>query len=199
MSKLTGKQELFCLEYLVDLNATQAATAAGIEYTTKIPRGFYVYALACPIRNDVFYVGKGSGDRMLMHFKERSRINERKHARLDIIRASGLNVRYLVLADRLGEAEAYELEREFIAALPGLTNIADGGTATLREPYLSPAAKWVRLRQGAMAEENRDLINGGLTTSEVKQLAEDYLYMEPWNIKLPPDRSIAEILKRYAR
>ena len=36
MSKLTAKQEAFCREYLIDLNATQAAIRAG--YSTKTAR-----------------------------------------------------------------------------------------------------------------------------------------------------------------
>tara|TARA_R110000764_G_scaffold72464_3_gene148638 strand:+ start:9938 stop:10411 length:474 start_codon:yes stop_codon:yes gene_type:complete len=34
MTKLTDKQELFCNEYLIDLNATQAATRAGYSKNT---------------------------------------------------------------------------------------------------------------------------------------------------------------------
>ena len=33
-SKLTAKQELFCIEYLIDLNATQAAIRAGYSVKT---------------------------------------------------------------------------------------------------------------------------------------------------------------------
>ena len=34
MSKLTNKQEMFCKEYLIDLNATQAAVRAGYSVKT---------------------------------------------------------------------------------------------------------------------------------------------------------------------
>lgn len=34
MAKLTDKQEMFCVEYLIDLNATQAATRAGYSKLT---------------------------------------------------------------------------------------------------------------------------------------------------------------------
>ena len=34
MTKLTGKQEMFCKEYLIDLNATQAAIRAGYSKNT---------------------------------------------------------------------------------------------------------------------------------------------------------------------
>ncbi len=39
MSKLTAKQDLFCKEYLVDLNATQAAVRAGYSERTAKSQG----------------------------------------------------------------------------------------------------------------------------------------------------------------
>lgn len=39
MSKLTAKQELFCKEYLIDLNATQAAIRAGYSKNTACAIG----------------------------------------------------------------------------------------------------------------------------------------------------------------
>lgn len=39
MTKLTDKQELFCLEYLKDLNATQAAIRAGYSQKTANEQG----------------------------------------------------------------------------------------------------------------------------------------------------------------
>ncbi|MDD2857778.1 MAG: terminase small subunit [Candidatus Nanopelagicales bacterium] len=38
-AKLTPRQELFCREYLVDLNATQAATRAGYSAKTALQQG----------------------------------------------------------------------------------------------------------------------------------------------------------------
>lgn len=46
MSKLTPKQELFCNEYLIDLNATQAAIRAG--YSEKTARSTACEYLAKP-------------------------------------------------------------------------------------------------------------------------------------------------------
>ena len=40
MAKLTDKQEMFCLEYLVDLNATQAAIRAGYKETSAKEQGY---------------------------------------------------------------------------------------------------------------------------------------------------------------
>jgi phage terminase small subunit len=46
MAKLTAKQELFCLEYLIDLNATQAAIRAG--YSEKTAKDIACENLAKP-------------------------------------------------------------------------------------------------------------------------------------------------------
>lgn len=40
MAKLTAKQEAFCLEYLIDLNATQAAIRAGYSEKTASETGY---------------------------------------------------------------------------------------------------------------------------------------------------------------
>ena len=40
LKKLTPKQELFCLEYIVDLNATQAAIRAGYSKKTAKEMGY---------------------------------------------------------------------------------------------------------------------------------------------------------------
>jgi phage terminase small subunit len=50
MSKLTNKQEMFCLEYLIDLNATQAAIRAG--YSGKTARDIACENLAKPNINE---------------------------------------------------------------------------------------------------------------------------------------------------
>jgi len=39
MAKLTAKQEMFCREYLIDLNATQAAIRAGYSEKTAVVIG----------------------------------------------------------------------------------------------------------------------------------------------------------------
>lgn len=39
MGKLSAKQEIFCREYLVDLNATQAAIRAGYSEKTAVKQG----------------------------------------------------------------------------------------------------------------------------------------------------------------
>ncbi len=47
MGKLTDKQEMFCVEYLIDLNATQAAIRAG--YSTKTAQAIGAENLTKPL------------------------------------------------------------------------------------------------------------------------------------------------------
>ncbi len=72
-NKLTNKQEMFCREYLIDLNGTQAAIRAGYSVKTPPKGKYYTYALVCGIRGDVFYIGKGKGARVYSHQKNRNK------------------------------------------------------------------------------------------------------------------------------
>ena len=63
MSKngLTDKQKRFVDEYLIDLNATQAAIRSGYSedefFCKKEGRGYYVYFLIDSRNGQIFYVG----------------------------------------------------------------------------------------------------------------------------------------------
>lgn len=127
MSKaLTRKQAAFVREYLVDLNATQAAIRTGCEILTKgWPDGYYVYALLDQEADRIFYVGKGVRARWLSHYREgvgHGNVGKRQRIR------SVPRPACVVLAAGLSEPEAYDNERAAIAALSatGLTNLAPG-------------------------------------------------------------------------
>ena len=76
MSKngLTDKQKRFVDEYLIDLNATQAAIRSGYSedefFCKKEGRGYYVYFLIDSRNGQIFYVGKGKGKRVKQHTRE---------------------------------------------------------------------------------------------------------------------------------
>lgn len=98
--------------------------------TAKTAREFYVYELRDSRTWLTFYVGKGSGDRMLAHEKSARRGEHSRKARfIRAILADG----GCVLAEQVewfeDEAEAYAAEKERIAAygLQNLTNIVAGG------------------------------------------------------------------------
>lgn len=88
---------------------------------------YYVYEHVRPDRGEVFYVGKGFG-RRANQMKQRNRYHlfiQEKMVRL------GTCVEVRIVADRLTEAEAFQLERERIAIWRAdgvdLVNMTDGG------------------------------------------------------------------------
>ena len=101
---------------------------------------FYVYALVDPRDGEIFYVGKGTGKRLLAHGLEADilsggRGNQAKLARIREIRASGIEPRLDVIRHSLSESEALLVEAALIDTLRGLTNAVSGhGSAAGRMP-----------------------------------------------------------------
>jgi hypothetical protein len=87
---------------------------------------FYVYSLDDPRSGLPFYIGKGRANRAWQHLSGADRINLRKAARIDEIRAAGLEPRVTIVARYEFEGDAYDRERELIASHSGLTNIMAG-------------------------------------------------------------------------
>jgi hypothetical protein len=91
---------------------------------------YYVYMLVDPQDNQVFYVGKGVGDRVFHHAN--AAITEttpsEKLGRIRAIRAQGLEVKHLILRHGLEENEAFEVEAALIdyLSLSTLTNKVSG-------------------------------------------------------------------------
>ena len=90
------------------------------------PLGFYVYFLLDPQTNQVFYVGKGTGNRVFAHLNA-AITGETPSDKLDKIRelrAQGLKVRHVILRHGLTEKEAFEVEAALIdfLGLQTLTN-----------------------------------------------------------------------------
>jgi hypothetical protein len=127
MDQLTAKQQKFVDEYLVDLNATQAAMRAGYEW--GLGSGFYVYFLTNPINGSVFYIGKGCGKRAQSHLRgAERRPNAFKEIEIRKIRASRREPVIQYFASGLSEPDALTIEGLMINALRkfGLTNIVNG-------------------------------------------------------------------------
>lgn len=98
---------------------------------------FYVYTLTDPRDDSVFYVGKGQRNRMHKHTQEvrenRPGCNPSKIARIREILEDGLEPVAVKVAEFWDEMAAFSHERDLIAAMPGLTNIAPGGGPILSE------------------------------------------------------------------
>lgn len=102
--------------------------------------GYYVYALVDPRDNQIFYVGKGCGNRILAHDRESVASSlglnklSKKAETIRNIRRSGHKVGYYILRHNLSEKEAYLVESSIIDLLTyaplslnaSLTNIAKG-------------------------------------------------------------------------
>ncbi len=82
--------------------------------------GFYVYALRDPRDRQVFYVGKGKGDRALSHIREAGRDPSSERAklkRIHDIESAGLKVEHLFIRTHLNsEEEAFRIEQSVIDA-----------------------------------------------------------------------------------
>ena len=114
----------------------QCITKTGISKYAV--RNFYVYRLRLETSDAPFYIGKGTGLRMDVHFRPSS-LKKKSHKN-HIIRkaiADGVKVLKEIIRDELTEQEAFALEVELIAAYGRidrgtgiLANHTDGGDGT---------------------------------------------------------------------
>ncbi len=100
---------------------------------------YYVYELADPRTNQVFYVGKGKGARINAHEAEaRKGIASPKCDRIRQIEAEGLGVVKRKVAHFSDEQEAFDYEAELVCqyGLENLANLQHGGGAARNGPCL---------------------------------------------------------------
>lgn len=96
--------------------------------------GFYVYALFDPRNSQIFYVGKGTGNRVFSHEAESGKSAESEKAKLQRIQeieSAGYNVKRLIVNWGLTEDEAFASEATLINLVnyissDALTNIVAG-------------------------------------------------------------------------
>jgi hypothetical protein len=96
------------------------------------PGRFYVYVLIDPRNDEIFYVGKGCGNRHAAHLKEWKAgrvVNADKFARIGEIVRSGHKPMSKIVMDGLQERRAFAEEAILIANLgiSNLTNLVHGG------------------------------------------------------------------------
>lgn len=96
--------------------------------------GYYVYFLRDPINNEVFYVGKGCGNRIFEHIAC-ALDNPAESEKLDRIRAiqnSNNSVQHFILRHGLSESTAFEIEAAVIdfIGMSNLSNLQSGHYST---------------------------------------------------------------------
>ncbi len=97
------------------------------EKTLKTLNGYYVYALIDPRTNQVFYIGKGTDNRIFAHEIESGKSPKSEKDKLKKIRDienSGLDVKRIIINWGLTEDEAFASESSLINLMKYLSNDA---------------------------------------------------------------------------
>lgn len=90
------------------------------ESLNKNLKKYYVYALVDPRNQRIFYIGKGTGNRVFNHVNEALDNTEKETAKLDSIRdikKSGKEILQYIIRNSLSEEEAFFLESVLIDTL----------------------------------------------------------------------------------
>ena len=161
-----------------------------IEVKEKL--GIYVYALVDPRSNAVFYIGKGTGDRIIAHAKavgESSQVFSAKQQQIQQIKTAGLEVGHYFLRTNIEtDAEAFVLEQIAIDSLKlagvALTNLAAGhGSST--DGAVSLSDKIIELAATPMPSVEAPMIifklnklwKKGMTDSQLADITRGYWRM----------------------
>lgn len=154
-----------------------------MSYSTFSPAvsealGYYVYTLADPRTDEIFYVGKGTGDRLFYHLNEALSATEQETAKLDQIRsihASGQDVAYTIHRHGLTEKEAFEVEAALIdfIGFADLTNAVMGhhsryrGPMTVKEAYIAYDAPAIVIEEPAVVLNIHQLFHPQMSAADI--------------------------------
>lgn len=108
---------------------------------------YYVYHLIDPRNGQVFYVGKGSGDRINHHERDARKLrfaNTEKESVIHDIWDAGLSVKKEIVARFNVEANAFQFEKSEIFRIghANLTNVCGGGSGEI-ERSICKAEKFI--------------------------------------------------------
>jgi hypothetical protein len=142
--------------------------------------GYYVYLLQDPETDQVFYVGKGTGNRIFAHL-DQALTNPQETDKLDMIHAiqeKGVQVKHLIHRHGLTEKEAFEVEASLIDFIgsEGLTNIVSGyksndrGQMTIAEAIATYDAPKIEIEEPVLLLIVNRRYRRGMSTEELYEI-----------------------------
>lgn len=153
------------------------------EKAIEALNGFYVYALVDPRTNKVFYIGKGTGNRVFSHEIESGKSRESEKKKLQLIREiedSGYSVRRLIVNWGLTESEAFAAEATLINLLNCMPDIQLTNEVSGHHIHESLTTEEFELQYGAIPLEKEDIKHSILVIKINKLyrrgMSEDELY-----------------------
>lgn len=138
---------------------------------------YYVYTYKNPSTNEIFYVGKGSGDRLYRHlaYTLETTYNKRFTTYLLELKAKGLAPTIEKYAEDLEEQEAYSIETSLIKNI-GRMGLDDGGTLMNFLVDNCPPSTLKTLTDDEVEEIRKTSPYFGMTAYQI------------WDLTLPPEK-----------
>lgn len=122
--------------------------------------GFYVYALVDPRDDKVFYIGKGTGNRVFSHEIESEKTDESKKQKLQKIleiKKDGFFVKRLIVNWGLSEDEAFAAEATLINLLNCIPSFQLSNEVSGHHVHESLTTEEFELQYGAIPLETEDI------------------------------------------
>lgn len=130
------------------------------EKAIEALNGFYVYALIDPRNEKVFYIGKGTGNRVFSHEIESGKSRESEKKKLQRIREIedlGYSVKKLIVNWGLSESEAFIAEATLINLLNRMPDISLTNEVSGHHVHESLTTEEFELQYGAVPLEVEDI------------------------------------------
>ena len=122
--------------------------------------GFYVYALVDPRNGKVFYIGKGTGNRVFSHEAESRKSHKTEKKKLQKIREienDGFGVERLIINWGLSEREAFAAEATLINLLNCMPDVKLANEVAGHHVYESLTVEEFELLYGAVPLKTEDI------------------------------------------
>lgn len=161
-TKQRHEQTCPAMKYIDDPHTKEEQThiSAFSEKALAALNGFYVYALVDPRDNKIFYIGKGTGNRVFSHEAESKKANKAEKRKLKKIREiekDGFFVKRLIINWGLSEDEAFAAEATLINLLNYIPSFQLTNEVSGHHVHESLSVEEFELQYGAVPLEAEDI------------------------------------------